>query len=123
MALFLIMEAGREVGRDELGRLLWPNVSEVQAQHGLRQALYKLRSHGAKITTQRSALRLSPGCFATDFAELLTAQIPATQEALAEQISGTFLPGYRPQLSEAFATWVERQRDVVHSAVARTLMA
>ncbi|MBA3833870.1 MAG: AAA family ATPase [Chthoniobacterales bacterium] len=117
------MEAGREVGRDELGRLLWPNVSDVQAQHGLRQALYKLRSYGAKITTQRSAVRLSPGSFATDFAELLTSQTPAAQEDLAEQISGTFLPGYRPQLSEAFATWVERQRDVVHSAVARTLMA
>ncbi|MEO8881276.1 MAG: AAA family ATPase [Gemmatimonadaceae bacterium] len=123
VALYLIMESGRAVRRDELGRLLWPDVSESQAQHGLRQALYRLRSFGAKITTQHSALTLAPESFSTDFAGLLAPQSPAMQEALADQITGTFLPGYRPQLSEAFATWVERQRDIVHSAVARTIMA
>ncbi|MDQ2931599.1 MAG: AAA family ATPase [Gemmatimonadota bacterium] len=123
LALYLIMEAGRAVGRAELGRALWPGVPSGKAQHGLRQAIYKLRSFDIEITAQRSALRLTPGTFTTDFAELLLPQTSATQEALADQISGAFLPGYRPQLSEAYATWVERQRDVVHSAVARTLMA
>ncbi len=122
LALYLILEAGRAVGRDELGPLLWPHVSEAQAQHGLRQALYRLRSFGVEIATQRSALMLPPECCTTDFVELLAPQTLAAQEALADRINGTFLPGYRPQLSEAFATWVERKRDVVHSAVARTLM-
>ncbi|MEO6209421.1 MAG: AAA family ATPase, partial [Gemmatimonadaceae bacterium] len=123
LALYLIMEAGRAVGREELARVLWPGVPSGKAQHGLRQAIYKLRSFDIEITAQRSALRLTPGTFTTDFAELLLPQTPVMQEALADQISGAFLPGYRPQLSEAYATWVERQRDVVHSAVARTLMA
>ena len=122
-ALYLVMEAGRPVGRDELTRLLWPDVSDSQAQHGLRQAVYRLRSYGAKIGTERSSLLLSPEFCSTDFGELLAPQTPAALEALADQIGGSFLPAYRPQLSESFATWVDRQRDVVHSAVARTLMA
>lgn len=122
-ALYLIMEAGRPVGRDELTRLLWPGVSEAQAQHGLRQALYRLKTLGATIKADRSSLVLSPRFCSTDFAELLAAQPPTILETLANDINGSFLPGYRPQLSEAFATWVERQRDVVHSAVARALVA
>ncbi len=122
-ALYLIMEAGRPVGRDELTRLLWPGVSESQAQHGLRQALYRLKTLGATIKADRSSLVLSPRFCSTDFAALLAAQSPTTLETLANDINGSFLPGYRPQHSEAFATWVERHRDVVHSAVARALVA
>ena len=48
-ALYLIVEAGRPVGREELTRLLWPGVSEARAQHGLRQALYRLKTLGATI--------------------------------------------------------------------------
>ena len=46
-ALYLILEAGRRVERDELTRMLWPGVSEAQAQHGLRQVLYRLKTLGA----------------------------------------------------------------------------
>ena len=122
-ALYLIMEAGRPIGRDELTRLLWPGVSEARAQHGLRQALYKLKTLGATIKADRASLILSSRFCSTDFDELLAPQTPSVLEALADNIAGSFLPGYRPQLSEEFATWVERQRDLVHSAVARTLVA
>jgi len=122
-ALYLIIEAGRPVGRDELTRLLWPSVSEARAQHGLRQALYRLKTLGAMIKADRSSLILSPRFCTTDFAELLAPQPPSVQEALAEKVGGSFLPGYCPQLSEQFATWVERQRDIVHSAVARALVS
>ena len=122
-ALYLIVETGRRVEREELTHMLWPGVSEAQAQHGLRQALYKLKTLGAAIKADRSALILSPRFCTTDFASLLEPQTPSSLEALADTIGGSFLPGYRPELSEEFATWVERQRDVVHSAVARALMA
>ncbi|MBK5188229.1 MAG: AAA family ATPase, partial [Gemmatimonadaceae bacterium] len=122
-ALYLIIEAGHPVGRDELTRLLWPGVSEARAQHGLRQALYRLKTLGAAIKADRSTLNLSPRFCTTDFAPLINPQSTSVLEALAETVSGGFLPGYRPQLSEEFAGWVDRQRDVVHSAVARTLVA
>jgi DNA-binding SARP family transcriptional activator len=121
-ALYLIMEAGRPVGRDELTRLLWPGVSETQAQHGLRQALYKLKTLGATIKADRSALILSPRFCSTDFAPLLAPQGPEALESLASKVGGSFLPGYRPQLSDEFTSWVERQRDVVHSTLARVLV-
>lgn len=122
-ALYLIIEAGRPVGRDELTRLLWPDVSEARAQHGLRQALYRLKTLGATIKADRSSLILSPRFCTTDYAELLALQPPTVQEELAEKVGGSFLPGYSPQLSEEFTSWVERQRDVVHSAVARALVS
>ena len=121
--LYLIVEAGRPVGRDELTRLIWPGVSESRAQHGLRQVLYKLKTLGATIKADRSSLILSPRFCSTDFADLLEPQPNSVLEALAANIGGSFLPGYRPNLSEQFSTWVERQRDTVHSAVARTLVA
>ena len=122
-ALYLIMEAGRRVERDELTRMLWPGVSEARAQHGLRQVLYRLKTLGATIKADRSALILSPRFCTTDFAPLLESQTAAALEALADKIGGSFLPGYRPELSEELTTWVERQRDIVHSAVARALVA
>ena len=122
-ALYLILEAGRRVERDELTRMLWPGVSEAQAQHGLRQVLYRLKTLGATIKADRSGLILAPRHCTTDFAPLLEPQTPASLEAFADRIAGSFLPGYRPELSEEFTAWVDRQRDIVHSAVARALVA
>jgi len=122
-ALYLIIETGRPVGRDELTRFFWPGVSETQAQHGLRQVLYRLKTLGALIKADRAALILDPRFCSTDFAELLAPQTPATLELLASNIGGSFLPGYRPQLSDEFGSWVERQRDMVHSALSRVLVS
>ena len=122
-ALYLILEAGRRVEREELTRMLWPGVSEAQAQHGLRQVLYRLKSLGATIKADRSGLIISPRHCATDFSSLFEPQTPVSLEALADKIGGSFLPGYRPGLSADFNSWVDRQRDVVHSAVARALVA
>jgi DNA-binding SARP family transcriptional activator/tetratricopeptide (TPR) repeat protein len=121
-ALYLIIETGRPIGRDELTRLFWPGVSETQAQHGLRQVLYRLKTLGATIKADRAALILAPRFCATDFAPLLAPQSPAELELLASNIGGSFLPGYRPQLSDEFGSWVERQRDIVHSALSRVLV-
>jgi DNA-binding SARP family transcriptional activator len=121
-ALYLIIETGRPVGRDELTRLFWPGVSETQAQHGLRQVLYRLKTLGALIQADRAALILDPRFCSTDFAELLAPQSSAALELLASDIGGSFLPGYRPQLSDEFGNWVERQRDMVHSALSRVLV-
>jgi DNA-binding SARP family transcriptional activator len=122
-ALYLIIETGRPIGRDELTRLFWPGVSESQAQHGLRQVLYKLKTLGATIKADRAALILSPRFCSTDFGALLTPHSPVAIETLASRIGGSFLAGYRPQLSDEFASWVERQRDIVHSSLSRLLVA
>jgi tetratricopeptide (TPR) repeat protein len=103
--------------------MLWPGVSESQAQHGLRQVLYKLKTLGATIKADRSALILAPRFCTTDFAPMLAPHAGSVPETLTDTIGGSFLPGYRPQFSEDYATWLERQRDVVHSAVARTCVA
>src|ERR1700733_14317414 len=89
-SLYLIMEAGRPIGRDELTQLVWPGVSEAQAQHGLRQELYKLKSYGETNKADRSSLILSPPFFTTAFAELLEPQPNSVLEALAAKVGGSF---------------------------------
>lgn len=120
-ALYLIMEAGKPTGRDELARLIWPDVSEVRAQHGLRQVLYKLKSIGAEIETNRTAVALMPRSFSADYSQLLASQSQGTLEEVADHVPGPFLPGYCPQISEHFSMWVERERDSVHSVLTRVL--
>jgi DNA-binding SARP family transcriptional activator len=122
IALYLVMEAGKPVGRDELARLIWPNVSETRAQHGLRQVLYKLKSIGAEIETNRTSVALRPRSFEADYTQLLTPQQPTALEALSDKMAGPFLPGYDPHFSKAFAIWVERRRDFVQSAMTRVLV-
>jgi DNA-binding SARP family transcriptional activator/tetratricopeptide (TPR) repeat protein len=120
-ALYLVMEAGKPVGRDELARLIWPDVSATRAQHGLRQVLYKLKSIGAEIETSRTSLALIPHSFSSDYSQLLASRPQATLEEVADQVPGPFLPGYYPRISEHFSMWVEGQRDSVHSVLTRVL--
>ncbi|MGH7622908.1 MAG: AAA family ATPase, partial [Gemmatimonadaceae bacterium] len=121
-ALYLIMEAGKPVGRDELARLIWPNVSETRAQHGLRQVLYKLKSFGAEIETDRSSLMLAAGSFEADYKQLLAPQKSGALVSPLDHIGARFLPGYSPQFSDQFTNWVERHRDFIHSAMTRALV-
>jgi DNA-binding SARP family transcriptional activator/tetratricopeptide (TPR) repeat protein len=122
-ALYLVVEGGHPVGRDELARLVWPDVPDRRAQHNLRQVVYKLRAMGASIKADRTTLRLAPRHSSADYAPLLAAGSPAAQEEIASRVEGLFLPGYQPALSDEFSAWVERQRDIVHSALQRALVA
>jgi DNA-binding SARP family transcriptional activator len=122
MTLYLVLEGGRPVGRRELMELIWPRASEARAYHCLRQALYRLSAMGAVLRSERAQVVLPHHSFESDCAALLAAQDEAELERLADQV-GPFLPGYAPTFSALFSDWLDRQRDLVNSALRRVLVA
>ncbi|HEX6964740.1 MAG TPA: AAA family ATPase [Gemmatimonadaceae bacterium] len=122
-ALYLVVEHGRPIGRGELTALLWPDAEEARAQHSLRQALYKLKSLGFRFATEHAAIMLAPKDVELDYGIFLKEQRPSSLEELSECIAGPCLPGYAPRISSQFNEWLDRLRDVVHSALRRALVA
>ena len=122
-ALYLVVEHGRPVNRSELVELLWPEAEEARAQHSLRQALYKLKSLGFRFATEHAAIMLPSRDVETDYTPFLGEHRAAVLEELSERVSGSCLPGYTPRISEPYREWLDRHRDVVHSALRRALVA
>jgi DNA-binding SARP family transcriptional activator len=121
-ALYLVVEHGRPVRRSELMELLWPAAEEARAHHSLRQALYKLKSLGIRLATEHAAVMLAPRDVETDYAPFLREQSAAALEILCERATGECLPGYIPRISAPYAEWLDRHRDLVHSALRRALV-
>jgi DNA-binding SARP family transcriptional activator len=122
ITLYLVLEGGRPIGRRELMELIWPRASEARAHHCLRQALYRLSAMGAVLRSERAHVVLPHHSFESDCAALLAAQDEAELEQLADQ-AGPFLPGYAPTFSALFSDWLDRQRDLINSALRRVLVA
>lgn len=121
LLLFLAMNRGRTVPRGTLHATFFPEASEANAGHSLRQLVYRLRSSGAPIETESSGLRLAADQVADDFTVLF--EPAADLRADVMRAAGTFLPGYAPRLSAAFAAWVDEQRGHVHGRIRRTLLS
>jgi DNA-binding SARP family transcriptional activator len=111
-AAFLVYVAvEREATRQTVAGLLWPDRDEARARHVLSQTVYQLRTDLGEgiIVTDREMLRVGPA---------LWLDVPAFTEAvtsgnLAEAVAlygGPFLQGLRLANTNAFETWVDRER-------------
>ncbi|MGI9077842.1 MAG: ATP-binding protein [Gemmatimonadaceae bacterium] len=123
LQLYLAMDRGRRIGRGALAALLWPGIQEARAAHSLRQSVYRLKALGASVESNRSHIWVPKECVDGDYFPLLDVAENGRVEELAEETSGTFLPGYAPTFSSPFAEWIDRQRDIVDSAIRRVLVA
>lgn len=121
LLLYLSMSRGRTVPRGTLHAMFFPDVGEGNAGHSLRQLVYRLRSCGAPIETDSAGLRIATDRVGDDFTVLFEPAAELRADVL--RAAGTFLPGYAPRLSAAFAAWVDEQRAHVHGRIRRTLMA
>ncbi|MEJ7809152.1 MAG: AAA family ATPase [Gemmatimonadaceae bacterium] len=123
LALYLGLERGRRVSRESLVALLWPEVPPDKGAHSLRQTAYRLRTLGAPVASDRSHLWIAAEHVRVDVARLGAVQAGETAEEVAESVGGSFLPSYAPSFSRPFAEWIDRQRDIVNSAIRRVLVA
>src|SRR5262245_36857648 len=89
--LHLSTEGGRRVPRAILRELVFPDLSEKNARHSLRDLVYQCRQAGVVLESEVDGLTL-PGDVGSDYRDLLEASEPRAQELRAVQ-SG-FLPGY-----------------------------
>jgi DNA-binding SARP family transcriptional activator len=122
-ALYLVLEAGRPIARAEIIEVIWSGVADRKANQCLRQTLYKLNSMGAALRCSRTHVVLPGRSIQSDCSALLEASERAEMERLADSISGAFLPSYTPRFSVPYVEWLDRQRDLVTSALRRVLVA
>ena len=120
--LLLAIEPGKRLGRGDLLGMLWPNAQGSRAAHCLRQTIYRLRTLGVPIETERGQLSLAPAAVDCDVDALLRVRRANDVEQVAEAIGGPFLPGYSPTFSEPLRDWVERHRDLVTAGARRVLV-
>ena len=107
MLLHLSAEQGRPVPRAALQELIFPDQTERNAQHSLRELVYQLRQAGVRIESDGSALSLTDAV-RCDYSELIARERP--DDVQLKAVEGGFLPGYAPAHSEAFAEWFEGYR-------------
>ncbi len=122
LQLYLAIERGKRVGRGAIASLFWPATPETRAAHSLRQSVYRLKALGASVESNRSHIWAPRECVTADHFPILDATEGGRVVEIAEETSGTFLPGYAPTFSAPFAEWIDRQRDIVDSAIRRVLV-
>lgn len=112
---------GQSVTRDQLVAELWPGFDPVRQRANLRQALYKLRSMGVRISAGHAVVALDAAQLAQSFALERSPALFKGQVLTQSEPFGPFLPGFAAEGVE-FAEWVELQRGVVHGEVRHVLV-
>src|SRR5688572_16492222 len=120
LALYYCTQAGREVPRDEIAHLFWPNHTTEAARHCLRQAIYRLRVLGVAVRSGARTTALDTHFVDADFAPVAVEGAPAAAFMRVQDVS--ILPGYSPRFSRPFANWVEDFRGEVGSRMRRGLV-
>jgi DNA-binding SARP family transcriptional activator len=109
--LLVVLAVERELSRERLLALLWPESDPAHARHALNQTLYLVRRDlGADLwEANGERLRAAPGLQADvhDFRGALAAERWEEAIGLCE---GEFLGGWYLAGGRAFEEWVERQR-------------
>jgi len=108
LLLYLSVERGRRVVRTRLQNLIFPDQSEKNAQHSLRELLYQLRQARTRITSNTEGIHLPDDSVVIDLEAFVSANRLTVDQLRA--VEGGFLPGYAPEYSEAFTEWLEIYR-------------
>src|ERR1043166_6343111 len=119
LVLYLAMERHRRLSRDAIETMLFPDQTEKNARHSLRQQVYELRQAGVAVDSNRGGLAIQSDTIRVDVDEMLAAEaLDADQLRLIE---GGFLPGYAPEFSQAFSEWLEARRGRVSFELRRVV--
>jgi DNA-binding SARP family transcriptional activator len=120
LALYFCANAGREIARDDVAELLWPEQGAEAARHCLRQGLYRLRAVGMPVRTGVKSIVLDEALVDTDYRPVVADG--AAVDAFLALNDVTVLPGYAPRFAPAFARWVEEFRDDIGARLRRGLV-
>ncbi|MEQ1689991.1 MAG: AAA family ATPase [Gemmatimonas sp.] len=112
---------GMMLSRDVLRRTLWPEQEDVRQRANLRQALYKLRGSGVRVSMQGDVVILDEAQVVRSFSRERTAEAFERDVTLGHEPFGPFLPGFVVPWPE-FQEWIDVQREAVHADVRRVLI-
>ena len=117
--IFLILEARNPISRRRLEDLLWPNASQAQASHRLRQTLLKLRRLGLGVqSVGRCQVKVAVSEVLVDF-ERWTPEIREPESPPRELLP---FANYNPHISAEFSEWLERQRAAIVSIISHGIL-
>lgn len=143
LLVYLIIEAGRPLARDQVAQLLWPMTTTGQARHSLRRALVMLRDAlgerdgpGQMLRVSELSLELDAGadlwCDAREASDLLEACDRHEHRRLAscpscmrrakralELYRGEFCAGFAMEESEDLEDWVRLTREGLQQRLVR----
>lgn len=117
LALHLAAERGRSIPRAVVQAELFGDCDERAGSHNLRQIVYRLRRLGAPIVTTLTTLSVAADDVTTDYGALL--DTPRLSPEQLEVVAKGFLPGYAPDVSDAYREWVDSFRNRVTLALRR----
>ncbi len=120
VALYFCANAGREIPRDDVAALFWPEHNGDAARHCLRQTLYRLRVLGVPVRSGAKSISLDERAVEADHTPVVVEGAPSGAYLALTDV--TVLPGYVPRFSPPFARWVEEFRSDVGARVRRGLV-
>ncbi|HMA23889.1 MAG TPA: AAA family ATPase, partial [Gemmatimonadaceae bacterium] len=120
LLLHLSAELGRRVSRGVLRDLIFPDQTEKNARHSLRELVYQLRQRGVDLDADPDGVVLRAESVRFDYTEIMNDGLPDAQRLKA--IEGGFLPGYAPSHSEAYTEWLEGYRARATFELCKTLL-
>jgi DNA-binding SARP family transcriptional activator/TolB-like protein len=109
--LLVVLAVERELSRERLLALLWPESDPTHARHALNQTLYLIRRDlGTDLwEADGERLRAAPG-LQVDVQEFRSALAAERWEEAVRLCGGEFLDGWYLADARSFEEWVERQR-------------
>jgi DNA-binding SARP family transcriptional activator len=120
LALYFCANAGRDMPRDELARLFWPNHTLEAARHCLRQAIYRLRVLGVGVRSGPRTTVLDAHLVEADFAMVTADGAPSASFLRLNDV--TILPGYSTRFSRPYSRWIEDFRGELAGRLRRGLV-
>jgi DNA-binding SARP family transcriptional activator len=120
MLLYLAAEPGKRVSRAQLRDLIFPDGTEGNALHSIRELVYVFRQCGVVLSANRYGIELRPEDVKRDYLDVIMSNQPTADQINA--IEGGFLPGYAPEHSEAFSEWLSGYRARTSSELRQTVL-
>lgn len=120
LLLRLVYSPNMAVARDQLLRELWPEQEESRQRGNLRQALYKLRGMGVRITFRGDVVHLDSTQVRRTFAVAPSVELFERDVTQGSEPYGLFLPGFTPPTTE-LREWLEQTRAELHGDIRRVL--
>ena len=111
-ALLTYLAVEREVPRERIAGLLWPDSDPDQGRHNLSQTLYELRRDvgGEALISRPQRLEAAPA-LSSDVVDFVTAARAGQAQKAVHLYGGPFLDGVRlGKLPHSFEEWIDRTR-------------
>ncbi len=118
--LYLAVERGREISREQLANLVFSDQSSSDAAHSLREVMYQLRRVRVPIIARPTGFTIAPDDVRPDYEDV--SRSTAIDEETLRAMAGGFLPTFTPVRNEVYAEWLDSLRAAQTLSLTRRLL-